>query len=381
VRRLLTLLIVILLPALAVVPAFAGNAHAGHVSATKKKPHCGKGKTYNNHLKKCVKAKATQGKKPTPKKKPTATKHRTATPRKAPTVRPTKKPTPKPTKKPTRTPTPTDTPTFTPTPTDTPTVTFTPTATFTPTPTLTPTPLPLTASIPVTVNVAPGYGVGLFLCGLPVGATASFSPNPGVGKPDYSTTSGGSFTSTLTVVAPYTTLPNTYALVLHEYSQTSTGTNIAVPPGGLSMSPPTVLFTVSGPGSAALTGSDQTAAVGTQGCTTPPAGFGPVATATPIPQGIQPRATMSSDTAHAGDNETVTASLSVNGKLAANVQVHTTWSFPFSTQTCNALTDASGFANCAVHIAQSSPGYVVQVRVDLTISGQTYTTFTHFTLE
>jgi hypothetical protein len=183
------------------------------------------------------------------------------------------------------------------------------------------------------------------------------------------------------VVAPYTTLQSTYPLVLHEYTQTSDGTNIALSPGGLSISPSTTLFTVSGPGSATLTASDQTPAVGTQGCSLPPAGFGRPATPTPVPQGIQPYASMSSDTAHAGDNETVTASLSVNGKLAVNVQVRTTWTFPFSTQTCNALTDSSGYANCAVHVAQSSPGYVVQVRVDMTLAGQTYTAYAHFTLE
>jgi hypothetical protein len=369
VRRFFFFIAIVLIPGLAVAPAFAHSVEHSALSGAMKAHKCPKGKKYDSKHHKCVKAgkhKPTPTRTPTKKvkKKPTPT--RTPKPRQAPTIAPT------PTD--TFTPTPTNTPTSTPTPTPTPTNTPTPTATPTPTP------LPLSATFQLAVDVAPGYRVGLFLCGLPTGGSATFTPNPGAGSPDSFAVAGGSFTTQLTVQAPYTTFENTYAMALHYYAQDPTGASIANPPGGVSLLPPTVLLDVGVGGKTTLSGSDVPVAVGATNCSPVPSGFGPAPTATPVLTGINPSATISEDHPSFGDNVTVDASLSENGKLVPNVQVHTTWLFPFGPQVCNALSDSSGHALCSVQVNQSSPGYVVQVRVDMTFAGVVYTTYTHFTL-
>jgi hypothetical protein len=343
VRRFLVIISLLLLPGVAAAPVLAHSTSHTSTASQLAKKKCPKGKKYSTKKKKCVKVAV---KKPTP----------------------------------TRTPTPTST--STPTATATPTQTSTPTVT--PTVTLTPTPLPATASLPITAYLSSNYKVGLYVCGLPAGSTATFSPNPGVSRDDQTSPAGGSVTMQLTVTTPYGTISNIYPLALHAFYQDPSGNNILIPPSGISLSTKTVLLAVQPSGSTSLTASDVTVALGNQGCSLPPTGFGPPApptpTATPIPLGIYPTASVSKDHPSQGDIETVYGKLYVNGVPQLYLPMHTTWSFPFGTQTCDALTGGDGTGSCSFQMNQNFPGYVVQIKVELTYQGQVYIAYTHFTL-
>src|SRR5207248_2670366 len=106
----------------------------------------------------------------------------------------------------------------------------------------------------------------------------------------------------------------------------------------------------------------------------------PTPTATPIPAGVYPTGSVSEDHPSQGDIETVYGKLYVNGVLQQFTPMHTTWSFPFGTKSCDALTDGNGTGSCSFLISQNFPGYVVQIKIDLTYQGHTYTAYTHFTL-
>ncbi len=354
-RRFLFIVSLLLLPGIAAAPAFAHST--GHASSASKldKKKCPKGKKYNTKRHKCVKVAV---------KKPTPTR------------------TPKP--KPTRTPRPTPTRTSTPTATATNTPTSTSTPTVTPTVTLTPTPLPSLASLQITAYLASRYQAGLYLCGLPLGSTASFSPNPAISRDDQTSPSDGSANTVLKVSTPHGTISNTYPLVLHAFYQDPSGNNILLPPGGFTLSSKTVLLAVSPSGTTALTGSSDTVAEGNNGCSTPPAGFGPPPPPTPtptaVPLGIYPTSSVSEDHPSSGDIETVYGKLWSNGMPQPGVQMHTTWYFPFGTQTCDALTDGTGTGSCSFQMNQNFPGYVVQIKVEMSFQGQTYIAYTHFTL-
>jgi hypothetical protein len=289
VRRFLVVISLILLPGVAAAPVLAhSSAHTANASHFAKKK-CPKGKKYNTKKKKCVRVKVA-------------------------------KPTPTSTATPTETSTPTPTPTQTSTPTVTPTVT------------LTPTPLPSTASLPITAYLSSNYKIGLYVCGLPNGSTAAFSPNPGVSKDDQTSPAGGSVTMQLTVTTPYGTISNIYPLAVHAFYQDPSGNNILLPPSGISLSTRTVLLAVQPSGSTSLTPSSATVALGNLGCSLPPTSFGPppppTPTATAIPLGIYPTASVAKDHPSQGDIETVYGKLYVNGSPQIYLPMHTTWSFP-----------------------------------------------------
>lgn len=345
-RRVPIVLLLVIVPVLAASPVFAGGTHRAVV--TKK---CKKGKRHAKGRHRCVKIARA---KPTATRRPTSTPTRTSTP--------------------TATPTATFTPTFTPTPTST----FTATPTFTPT--VTPTPLPVVANTTISIGMAYQYLAGLYVCGLPSGVTAVFSPNPAQAGDDSSSSFGGLAQAQLSVFVPHGTLSDVYPLVVHAYYQDPQGRTVLAPPTGVQIAPRNLTLTVNPDGTVTLTPLSVDVAVGNQGCSAPPAGFGLPLTATPVPQGYQVVASVSSDRPAMWQQENVTGTFTLNGVPIANVPMHTIWYMPFATRTCDALTSAAGQASCAVTIDQSAPGYVVQVRVEMTYNGVTYVGYAHFTL-
>jgi hypothetical protein len=338
-RRFVFVIALIIVPLLAAAPAFAGQAHTSGKAAHVVKIKCAKGKKYNKKRHKCVKVAA-----------------------------------PKPT--PTRTPVPTSTPT----PTATATATGTSTPTVTPTVTLTPTQVPATASIQIFTELQSQYRVGLYVCGLPTSVTAVFTPNPVTAGDDLSVASGGSATTRLSIFAPFGTPATSYGLAVHEFYQDPSGTTILTPPGGTSTTPRTVILTVNPDNTISLAPSDVPVAVGTEHCSPTPAGFGVPPTPTPTVAGSQVIAGVTASHPGTGTVETVAASLYMNGSRLTNVPMHTTWYFPFGTRTCDGTSGTDGTASCSLQLDGSSPGFVVQIKVEMTYGGLTYTSYTHFTL-
>jgi len=359
-RRVILILMLLGMPVLAIGPSLAGASPARstiHASAQKSKSTpCPKGKKGN----KCRKTR--KGKKPkTPTRRPTATK----TPRPA---------APRPTA--TRTPTPTATPT--PTPTSTPTSTPTPTVTFTPTPTATPTPAVSTLS--VRADIAAGYRAAFLICGLPQGATAFFTPNPATSTADANAPGGAAAHSILNLVTAYGAVPPaSYSLALYAYYQDPSGSQVQSPPGPGQVEPYALTLTVSSSGQTTLSTLGITPAVGLQGCSVLPPGFGPSPTATPSSSDIGYSASMSDPHPHAGELETVYGVFTVRGKGLSDVLMRAYWYFPGNVPECSTYTDTSGQASCQVTVPSTYPNQRVQVQAIFVYNGQQYVTYAYFT--
>ena len=338
---------------LAVAPALGGASAAptsSHVTAKKTpKPACKQTKKGKNRKKaRCA----------PPKKK------------KKPTKKPTKTPVKKaPKKTPTRVPTATDTPT--------PTPTLTPTATATVTPTATP--AASVSTLSVRDDLQYGYQAALFICGLPPGVTATFSPNPAAAITDPTSPLLAAAHSTLSVSTPTGTPSGAYSLALHAYYADHTGQYVQAPPGGASIQPTAVTLTVDASGQTTLTPLAAQPAVGLQNCSAVPPGFGPPPTPTPNPAGVAVIGWVSDPHPAAGELETVYGNIKVSGQPVSQVIIHTHWYFPNGIRSCDAMSGNDGTGSCSLLLGQMLPGQTVQIQLVFNYNNQQYFTYTSFT--
>jgi hypothetical protein len=354
VRRLLTLLVLLLVPTLAVLPAQANGLHKEFVRHTPlPKHHAKKAHAKKTPIKKTP-AKKTHKKKSHKKKTPTPVRAK-ATSRPKPTATKAAKPAP--------------TATSTLVPTATATFTPTPTPTLTPTPTPTPTPLPARAALDVSADVAAGHDVAFVVCGLPDGATASFDPNPARSFSAAVDTAK----SALTVFTPYTLASTTSLLAIHASYVDSSGTV----EGAGAVHPRAAILTVDGNGQPSLQPSDTAAAEGNTNCSPLPASYVPPTPA--LTNGSVSIASSVSDThPYAGETVTITGSIQVGGRPASGVLMRTNWYFPTGVQSCDASTGADGTAACSLPNTNPSAGYVVQIQVVFEYEGQQFTTYSSY---
>jgi hypothetical protein len=277
--------------------------------------------------------------------------------------------------KPAKTATPTRTPTAT--PTSTPTATQTPTATptSTPTPTATPHP-PSIVSIPVTAQLAQGYSVEFVVCGLPKGASASFTPNPAPSVEDFTSPLRAGATSQLAIAVPFGTDPNSYSLNVTAYYKSAAGTAVVLPAGGSFISPSALVLQVSPDGGASLTVPAGTPLATSVNCSSADASFKPAPAPTPSPADVAVSVSISNQFPPVNSFVSVTGKFTVRGIPQYGALMTAKWYFPFTIGTCTGVTDATGKASCGFQNVGTLPNYPVQVQVSFTVNGQTYYGYT-----
>lgn len=353
-RRLLLTLILVALPAAALVmPASAGTPYARPVS---RHPT------------------------PTPRRAPGACKQSKKAKKAACAARKPKKSKkkPKPAAKPRATPTRTATATATATNTATATATNTPTATATATSTPTPSTFPA-PSLQVRADIPAGYHAAFLACNLPSGVVATFVPNPATSTYDFTVTTGAAAHATLALSVPSTLGPGTYAMGIYAYFESDTGAQVAAPPGGGAVEPRGVQLTVGRAGNITLTARTSDPGLGVQNCSPLPAGFAPNPTPTPLPSAVKVFASVSNPHPLAGQQETVTGVIQLNGQPVSGVVIHTHWYLPFSVEGCDAVTGSNGAGSCSLFIRQTLPNYVALVELVFEFNGEAYTTYASFT--
>jgi hypothetical protein len=355
-RRYIAVALILVVPALAVGPAFAGSLGAHSPTPEKKQKHCPKGKKLKKG--KCVKIKAKIA-----THTPTHTPTRTATPTRTPT--------------PTFTPTPTSTPTFT--PTLTPTATRTPTFTVTPTFTPTPTPTPTVLTLNLTAATPQTYSVAFYACGLAGGIQLSFSPELAPSNYDPSSSTLYSSRTTLSVSVPYGAAPGIYTLAVRGHYALGPTQPVSGGPSPGDISPQTVVVTVNGNGTSSLASSDVPAAITGQTCTPLPAGFSPTPTPTLAPSDVQVSAGISDSHPVAGEYVTAHGTISVRGR-PASASILFKWYLPTGIKTCYNFTNSQGSASCTMRNTNPYPGWVVIVQLLFTYNGQTYLASTSYTM-
>jgi hypothetical protein len=230
--------------------------------------------------------------------------------------------------------TPTRTPTNTPTatPTATPTQTATATATPTSTPTATPTPHPPSfATFPVQVQMAQGYSADFVVCGLPKGASASFTPNPAMSVQNFTSPLRAAASSQLAISVPFGTDPNTYALNISTYYKTSSGNPVSLPSGGVFVSPGALVLQVAADGGLSLSIPNGAPIASSTNCSASDSTFRPSATPTPAPSDVAVTVSISNKFPPLNGFVTVTGKLTVRGQPQYGALMAAKWYFPFST--------------------------------------------------
>ncbi len=87
---------------------------------------------------------------------------------------------------------------------------------------------------------------------------------------------------------------------------------------------------------------------------------------------------VSNATPRQSSNVTVFDRLIVNGSPVKGADVHTEWRFKSHTATRDCRTAADGIGKCARNIGVATPDYRVDVLVEITLDGATYTAETWF---
>jgi hypothetical protein len=336
VRRFVVIVLMLLVPAVAVspIPWHAVTTHAASSSAK----HCTK------------KTKLVKGRRVTVKKCPKA---------------------------PAKTATPTNTPTNTPTFTPTATATSTPTPTNTPTPTPTPHP-PAVVTTSVQAQIVQGYSAYFVVCGLPRGASASFTPDPSPSVQNIASPLRSAATAQLAISVPFGTDPSAYALNIATYYKTAAGTPVTLPNGGAFVSPSTLVLTVGPDGDASLSVPAGFPLATTPNCSPLDTSFKLAPTATPSPLDVSVTASMSNTFPAANALVTVTGTLMVRGQAQYGALMTAKWYFPFGVGTCVGLTDNTGRASCSFTNSNALPNYPVQVQLSFTVNGATYYAYTTY---
>lgn len=364
-RRIVLVALLLLFPIAVSAPAFAGPNHP-------KKPPAGK---VCKRVKRVKNGKRQYKRVCKPKKRGRPTPTRTPTPRHKHKRKPTATSRPAPTR--TRTPVPTATVTATPTPTLTPTATATPTVTPTTAPTATAT--SSLAGLRIRVLAPANDRVAFYVCGLPAGAEAIFSPQPGIAQPESAIRGSLAYAQTTLITSiPRSVPPSTYFLPVRAYLEDASGNSQPVVPGAGDFSPQTAVLTVAADGTTTLIGSGETA-FATTSCSTVPAGFGPRPTPTPGPTSYAASASISDPTPRNGEFETVTGRLTQSGVPLAGVPMHTQWYTYAGILHCDALTDLTGSARCTELVRGSIPTYTTIVTVTFEYNGRQYTAYTTYT--
>jgi len=107
----------------------------------------------------------------------------------------------------------------------------------------------------------------------------------------------------------------------------------------------------------------------------------PTSTATPTPTPINyaVTASMARQTYNVGEQATVNAAVTLNGRPAAGVKVFASFGFSTGGAGCQAVTDATGNASCSVVVPSGNSGQIVLVNVEAVAGGgytaQTTTSF------
>lgn len=343
-RRLLLLAICLVIPLLAAGSPFTVTASSGHPYSSpthehKSKKACPKPKK-GKHVtipKRCKKIKGSRPATPTP------TRTRRATPTKVPI----------------------QTPTSTATATSTPTQTPTPTATLPPAPSL--------LSLGVSANANPGYRIAFYVCGLPAGVTATFSPSPAIATDAPASPYGATAGAALAMSVSSSVAPGSYALALRADVEDPAGQRVNWSPGGDDLQPHAVLLTVDG-GHASASGSSAEVAVGSEGCSAVPAGFAPPPAGPPAAGSVTVSAYVPTQHAAANSLVSIYGSILVNGQPVSGIPMHTRWYMPNSIQTCDGITDGTGSATCSVVNDHPLPNNRVPIQVSFVYAGQTYAT-------
>jgi hypothetical protein len=268
-------------------------------------------------------------------------------------------------------PTPTSTPTNTPTATPTATATATATSTSTPTSTATPHP-PSVVAMPVQVQMAQGYSADFVVCGLPKGASASFTPNPTTSVQNFTSPLRAAATSQLAISVPFGTEANTYALNISTYYKSSSGTPVSLPTGGVFVTPSALVLQVAPDGGLSLSIPAGAPLASSANCSPTDSTFRPAPTPTPAPSDVVVTVSISNQFPPLNGFVTVTGRLTVRGQPQYGALMTTKWYFPFSTGNCTGVTDGTGQASCGFTNVRTLPNYPVQVQVSFTVNGQTY---------
>jgi hypothetical protein len=347
-RRLVLLVLLLAVPAIAVGPGIVG------ATGTPRTPDAQSAPAQKHASKPCAK----KTKKKAARCKPAA--HH--------------KPTPTPTRK-KKQPKATAAPVHTATPT--PTATLIPTATVTPTVTLTPTPEPSTAQIKVESEVARGYVTAFLVCGLPNGVTAFFSPNPVTSGSDSASPTGSSARSTLTLSTTWQVGPGQYGLEVWAEYIDSNGSLSNGAPGG-TLVPRAVLLTVGQSHRTTVSATDAVPAANFQHCSPLPSTFQPKPTPTVDPSKVVVSTSVSDAHPVAGESVAVIAKISYGGNPIPNVPVHIAWFGPRPIEPCDTTTDLQGFASCSRVNLNPLPNQTVTVQVTARYDGYTYTSYTAY---
>jgi hypothetical protein len=234
------------------------------------------------------------------------------------------------------------------------------------------------------VNIIAGtpayYSVAFYVCGLPAGVSASFSPPIAPSTPDVTPVSNYSARSTLSLSTPWTVHPGQYTLAIRgaylnaQHQPTGTG------PSGNLITPQTVLMTVQEDGSVSLVSSPIPVATEGMSCTSLPAEASVTATATPSATDVQIAGSISNANPAAGEPVTVTGTIKVRGMPVDAVTMETKWYLPTGMATCFAQTDRNGTAICSMSNDHPLTGWIVQVQLLFFYNGGTYITYVAYTM-
>ncbi len=290
-----------------------------------------------------------------------------------------RKPTPRPTARPHKTATPRPRATNTALPAPVITATPTATATLIPTPTLTPTPVPLTASLALQSDVSSGYTAAFFVCGLPPGATATFSPNPATSRSDMTSPTYASVQTVATVSVPFTVTPNSYGLTFYAYYRDGRGMIPATPPGGV-ITPRYAVLTVQHT-AVSLQPAAAVPADSGQGCSSIPAGYQP--SPEPTPGTADYSLTTWVSDSHPAPGETVTAygQLTFHGQPVFGAAMNFDWySYGVTRAPCYVVTDPTGTASCSVVNSYPLAGVPVTIQVTALYNNLTFNGWTSYTM-
>ncbi len=272
--------------------------------------------------------------------------------------------------------TPTVAPTATSTPTPTPTSTPTSTPTATPTPTAAPT--PSVQSLIIAASAPSGYAVGFSLCGIPNDLGIGISPNPAVSNLRNVFDGSPSATATVNVTVPPNYPAGQYSFALRAYYHQPGGGAVVYPPSGGATDPRALLLTVTSTGQVTLSGTSSPPAVGYQDCSAPPSGYGPASNNSQPVGPVLPYAYVRNPVPVQNGLETLSAALQQGTQTLTGVRMHANWFFPYGIESCDGISDRSGFASCSLSVGPTPHGYTVQVQVFLYYQGAQYITYTSF---
>jgi hypothetical protein len=235
------------------------------------------------------------------------------------------------------------------------------------------------ASLALRSDIPVGYSAGYFVCGLPSGATATFSPNPVQSEQDDTSTTYGSARTTVTLSVPYTVAANTYGLTFYASYQNAEGKVVQGLPGG-AVAPRFAVLTVQ-PGHASIQAADAVPAANGQGCSPIPPGYQPIPQPTPGAGNYSVTSWVSN--AHPARGETVTAyaRLTLNGQPVFGAATNFLWySYGVTRAPCHVVTDGTGTASCSTVNSTPLAGVPVTIEVTMLHNGFTFDTWTSYTM-